>query len=189
MRRILRTPSYRVAHVASVGASTYRTAPWNPGSLARARETRRQPPPSPRRSARSRKQTVKLTYSLSYLRLVNRRRGACGKAGKLSKRRDDGALNELGRLPAQHLIIGPGLKQTTPPLIGPSRMEPPWGMHASPLLPPAHPTSAVVSRWLDRQRRDRLLCHGGFARICHSLALCRVLRLSHRTLPCSRYNW
>lgn len=123
VRIILSTP-----HIASVAASTsrtHRTATSNPRSTgARLRDAARQPPLSPRRSARSRKQTVKLTYSLSYLWLVNRRRGACGKAGKLSKRRDDGALNELGRLPAQHLIIGPGPKQTTLPLIGLSRMEP-----------------------------------------------------------------
>lgn len=96
--------------------------------------------------AHSHKQTVKLTYSLSYLRLVNKRWEAV-KAGKLSKPETTVCL--MNWAASQHNISSSlGLKQTTQLLIGRAA----WSRCEECMLP----TSTVASQRLDRQQQDRL---------------------------------
>lgn len=96
--------------------------------------------------AHSHKQTVKLTYSLSYLRLVNKHWEAV-KAGKLSKPETTVCL--MNWAASQHNISSSlGLKQTTQLLIGRAA----WSRCEECTLP----TSTVASQRLDRQQQDRL---------------------------------
>lgn len=96
--------------------------------------------------AHSRKQTVKLTYSLSYLRLVNKCWEAV-KAGKLSK--PETTVRLMNWAASQHNISSSlGLKQTTQLLIGPAA----WSGCEECTLP----TSTVASQRLEGQQQDRL---------------------------------
>lgn len=96
--------------------------------------------------AHSNKQTVKLTYSLSYLRLVNKHWEAV-KAGKLSK--PETTVRLMNWAASQHNISSSlGLKQTTQLLIGRAA----WSRCEECTLP----TSTVASQRLDRQQQDRL---------------------------------
>lgn len=94
--------------------------------------------------AHSHKQTVKQTYSLSYLRLVNKHWEAV-KAGKLSKPETTVCL--MNWAASQHNISSSlGLKQTTQLLIGRAA----WSRCEECTLP----TSTVASQRLDRQQQE-----------------------------------
>lgn len=124
----------------------------------------------------SRKQTVKLTYSLSYLRLVNRHREAV-KAGKLSKPQTTVRLMNWAAS-QRNFSASLGLKQTTRLLIGRGA----WSRREECALP----TSTVASQRLDRQQQDRLRVIESL-QIRDSPAFCRA-RLSHRALSFTYFH-